>query len=113
MSRGTDECFASEVWILFCRFIRTHFTVQLNLPVYRRENSPCTWPNTITPFDSPQNRGAGLPELLTSLRQSNEVAQKQNQTSVTVFLAAREKESPLLCPERYLSETLLGKLHQC
>lgn len=42
--------------------------MQLNLPAYRRENSSRAWPNTITPFVSLQSRGAGLPELLTSLR---------------------------------------------
>lgn len=87
-------CIRSLDFVL--RFIRTHFTEQLNLPVHRCENSSCAGPNTITPFDSRQN----LPELLMSsrLRVTVERGRHRNQT----------KPLKPFCPERWLSRPFWG-----
>lgn len=76
--------FALDVWreFLLC-FIWTHFAVQLNLPIYRREDSAAAQPNTITPLGSLQNYGSCLAELLTSFAWlSNEV---RNRTKLNLW----------------------------
>lgn len=59
--------FALEVWREFLLwFIRTHFAVQLNLPIYLHEDRAAPQPNTITPLGSLQICVSCLAELLTS-----------------------------------------------